>query len=126
MRPFNNLENTIPSDTYWKVQLVFIKVHAHTSLDSPLEYNQDQTPWRVKVDYGTLQQFVRYWNVIPEASRVDFFENIKKNNFCLSGAEGNTSGLLNGGGIADLPLRTLLAICQKLRKASFWETLLFH
>ena len=44
MRPFNNLEETIPSDTYWKVQLVCIKVHAHTSLDSPLEYNQDQTP----------------------------------------------------------------------------------
>ena len=70
MRPFNNLENTIPSDTYWKVQLVFIKVHAHTSLDSPLEYNQDQTPWRVKVDYGTLQQFVRYWNTWGIKSRL--------------------------------------------------------
>ena len=45
-------------------------------------------------------------------------------NFALSDAEDNTSGPLNRGGIADLPLlRTLLAIRQKSREPSFWEVM---
>ena len=48
---------------------------------------------------------------IPESSRFEFVEKFLANNFALSDAEDNTSGLLNRGGIADLPLlRTLLAI----------------
>ena len=40
-------------------------------------------------------------------------ETFLANNFALSDAEDNTSGPLNRGGIADLPLlRTLLAIHQ--------------
>ena len=36
----------------------------------------------------------------------------------------NTSGPLNRGGIADLPLfRTLLAIHKKSREPSFWEVI---
>ena len=51
---------------------------------------------------------------IPESSRLEFLEKFLGNNFALSEAEDNTSGPLNRGGIADLPLlRTLLAICQK-------------
>ena len=51
---------------------------------------------------------------IPESSRLEFLEKFLANNFALSEAEDNTSGLLNRGGIADLPLlRTLLAIHQK-------------
>ena len=51
---------------------------------------------------------------IPESSRVEFLEKILANNFPLSCVEGNTPGLLNRGGIADLHLlRTLLAIFQK-------------
>ena len=51
---------------------------------------------------------------IPESSRLKFLEKFLANNFALSDAEDNTSGPLNRGGIADLPLlRTLLAICQK-------------
>ena len=50
---------------------------------------------------------------IPESSRLEFLEKFSANNFALSDAEDNTSGLLNRGGIADLPLlRTLLAIRQ--------------
>ena len=50
----------------------------------------------------------------PESSRLEFKEKSLANNFALSDAEDNTSGPLNGGGIADLPLlRTLLAIHQK-------------
>ena len=57
---------------------------------------------------------------IPESSRFEFLEKFLANNFALSDAEGNTSGLLNRGSIADLPLlRTLLAIRQKSREPSF-------
>ena len=67
----------------------------------------------------------------PESSRLEFKEKFSANNFSLSDAEENTSGPLNRGGIADLPLlRTLLAIRQKSREPSFWEvmdsTLLFY
>ena len=48
---------------------------------------------------------------ITESSRFEFLEKFLANKFALSGAENNTSGPLNRGGIADLPLsRTLLAI----------------
>ena len=61
---------------------------------------------------------------IPESSRLEFLENFSANNFALSDAEDNTSGPLNRGGIADLPLlRTLLAIRQKSRQPSFWEVM---
>ena len=51
---------------------------------------------------------------IPKSSGLEFLEKFSANNFTLSDAEDNTSGSLNRGGIADLPLlRTLLAICQK-------------
>ena len=43
MRPSKDLENKTASNTYWRVQLVCIKVQAHKSLEPPLEYNQDQT-----------------------------------------------------------------------------------
>ena len=61
---------------------------------------------------------------IPESSRLEFLERFSANNFDLSNAEDNTSGPLNRGGIADLPLlRTLLAIRQKSREPSFWEVM---
>ena len=61
---------------------------------------------------------------IPESSRLEFLEKFLANYFALSVAEDNTSGTLNRGGIAGLPLlRTLLAICQKSREASFWEVM---
>ena len=41
---------------------------------------------------------------IPESSRLEFLEKFSANNFALSHAEDNTSGRLNRGGIADLPL----------------------
>ena len=61
---------------------------------------------------------------IPDSSRLEFLEKFSANNFALSDAEDNTSGPLNRGGIADLPLlRTLLAIYQKSREPSFWEVI---
>ena len=41
---------------------------------------------------------------IPESSRLELLEKFSANNFVLSDAKDNTSGLLNRGGIADLPL----------------------
>ena len=61
---------------------------------------------------------------IPESSRLEFLEKFSANNFALSDAEDNTSGPLNRGGIADLPLlRTLVANRQKSREPSFWEAI---
>ena len=57
---------------------------------------------------------------ISESSRFEFLEKFLANNFALSNAEDNTSGPLNRGGIADLPLlRTLLAILPKVPRAKF-------
>ena len=59
---------------------------------------------------------------IPESSGLQFLEKFLANNFPLSDAEDNTSGLLNRGGIADLPfLRTLTAIPQKSGDSNFCE-----
>ena len=61
---------------------------------------------------------------IPESSRFEVLQKFLANKFALSDAEDNTSGPLNRGGIADLPLlRTLLAIRQKSREPSFWEVM---
>ena len=61
---------------------------------------------------------------VPESSRLEFLQEFLANNFALSDAEDNTSGLLNGTGIADLPfLRTLSAIHQKSREPGFWEVM---
>ena len=63
-------------------------------------------------------------NKIPESSRLEFLEKFLTNNFALSDAEDNTSGSLNRGGIANLPLlKTLLAICQKCQESRFWEVI---
>ena len=59
---------------------------------------------------------------IPESSRLEFLEKFSANN--LLDTEDNTSGPLNRGSLADLPLlRTLLAICQKSRESSFLEVM---
>ena len=61
---------------------------------------------------------------IPEPSRLEFLEKFSAKNFALSDAKDNTSGPLNRGGIADLPLlRTLLAIRKKSQEPSFWEVM---
>ena len=58
----------------------------------------------------------------PESSRLEFKEKFSANNFALSDAEDNTSGPLNRGGIADLPLlRTLLAIQGPQKYPHHWK-----
>ena len=61
---------------------------------------------------------------IPKSSRWEFLEKFSANNLTLLDPEDNTSGPLNGGGIADLPLlRTLLTIHQKSQEPSLWEVM---
>ena len=51
---------------------------------------------------------------IPELSRLEFLGKFSANNIALSDPENNTSGSLNRGSIADLPLLgALLAVRQK-------------
>ena len=42
MKPSNYLENKTPSATYWRVHLVCKKVQAHSSLEPPMQYNQEK------------------------------------------------------------------------------------
>ena len=61
---------------------------------------------------------------IPELSRLEFLKKFSANNFVLSHTKDNTSGSLNRGGIADLPLlRTLLTIRQNSRERSYGEAM---
>ena len=61
---------------------------------------------------------------VPESSRLEFLEKFSGNNFALLDGEDNTTGPLNRGGIADLPLmRTQLAIRQKSRQSNFCEVM---
>ena len=64
MTPFNSLENKTPSDTFWKVQLVWMKLWAHSSLEQPLEYNQDQMPLANKVRYDLFNRLGSYRNIM--------------------------------------------------------------
>ena len=66
---------------------------------------------------------------IPESLKLEFLEKFSANNLVLSDAENNTSGQLNRGRIADLPLlSTLLAIHKTSREPSLSEVmaLLFY
>ena len=44
MKPSNNLEYKTCYDTYWRVQPICKKVPGHSSLEPPLEYNQNWMP----------------------------------------------------------------------------------
>ena len=58
---------------------------------------------------------------MSKSSRLKFLEKFLGNNFALSDAKVNTSGLFNRGGIVDLLLfRRLLAICQRSRGDVFF------
>ena len=139
MRRSNNLENKTVSDINWRDRLVYMKVPAHSSLEPPLEYNQDQTSWRcwwIKVCCDVFNHLGSYGNSMqfqissrretgkekPELPRLEFLETFSANNFALSNAENNSSRPT----IADWPLlRTLLAIPQKSWDPSFWEVIDF-
>ena len=96
MKPCNNLENKTPSYIYWRVQLVFKKVQGHSSVEPPLEYSQDQMPWKIIVCL-TFLTILRVTEIlcsfrlvlegetgkeIPESTRlVEFLEKILSKQF---------------------------------------------
>ena len=78
-----------------------MNVQAHSSLEPLLEYNLDQTPL---MNLFSLRPFEPSWELqkyyaiseekeIPELLRLYFLEKFLANNFALSDAENNTSGL---------------------------------
>ena len=110
-----------------------MKAQAHSSLEPPLEYNDDA---RFVVTFLTILGVTeilccfilllegKTGKEIPKSSRLELSEKVLIHSFALSDAEDNTSRPLNRRGIADLPLsRTLLAICQKSPQPSFWEVM---
>ena len=93
-------------------------------------------PWQIKVGYDLLNQLGSYMKI-----KQFYFSPRKKNwlrevwvvkisvlriffskRFASSEPQDNTSGSLNRGGIADLPLLgTLFAVLQKSQEPSFWK-----
>ena len=61
MKP-NNLENKTPEDTYWRAELIYMKIKAHSFLELPLEYNQDL--WQIKIHYDLFNHFGSYINIM--------------------------------------------------------------
>ena len=135
IRPLHNLKNKFPSDTYWRIQLVCMKVQAHSSLEPPLGYNQDQKPltsqgWfsTLSTNLGVIEILYSFRLVlkgkagkeIPVPSRSEFLEKFSWNNFALLDAEGNTSEALNRRGIADLSWnKNTISISPKFTRAKF-------
>ena len=70
MRPSNNLKNKTLSGTYWRVQLVSMKVQAHRFLEQPRKYDQDQTPLmnQGSGSYGNIRQFQQFQIQIRQIS----------------------------------------------------------
>ena len=115
-----------------------MKVQAHSSLETPLEYNQDQTSLMSQgslnflITLGVMEilySFIFFLEgktckEIPRSSKLEFLEEFLGNNFALSDAEDIASKLWKRRGIAYLPfLRTLFAIWLKSWKPSFWEVM---
>ena len=126
MKPSNNMENKTPSDTYWRVHWTTgIQLGPDTCDElrflvtflTILEITEILCSFKLVLEVQTGKE-------IPEPSRLEFLENFLANNFALSNAEDNNSGLLNRGVISDLPLlRTLSAIRQMFRELSSWEVM---
>ena len=114
-----------------------MKVQAHSSLEPQLETNQynhafdkSRLVMTFSTNLGVTEILCSFRLVlegeigkeIPESLKLEFLEKFLANIFTLSGAEDNTYGLLNRGGMADLLLlKTLLVFCQKSQEPSFWE-----
>ena len=87
---FQQPGNRIPSDTYWEVQLICIKVPTDSSSEPPLEHNNYQTSTRIQSVMtfwvtGTLCSFRlvlegKTTKEIPESARLEILEKIQQTN----------------------------------------------
>ena len=130
MKPSNNLENKTPSDTYWRAQLVCMKLQTHNFLEPQTDESRFVITFLTILGVMDILSSFRLvlkrktGKEISKSSRLEFLEKLLASDCALSDADDNTSGPLNRGGRADLPLsRTLLAICQKSREPIFWEVM---
>ena len=102
-----------------------MKVQAHSFLEPPLEYNQDQTLLIDLGSYGNIMQFqISFGRENRERDtrviKIGVIRKVLTNNFALSDAENITSRPLNGGGIANLPLfNFLIFLLKPSRDSSF-------
>ena len=94
MKPSNNLENKTPLGTYWRVELVCKKSQTNSSLEPPLENNQDQMlltnqglfflsilgVTEIMCSFKFLLEG-KTGKEIPESSRLEFLEKFSANNF---------------------------------------------
>ena len=71
MRPSNNLKNNTPSDTYWRVELVFMKVQNHSSSQPWLECGQDWTPL---MNQGFIKTLLSILGVTEYIVQLQFLE----------------------------------------------------
>ena len=141
MKPPNNLEKKILSDTYWRVQLVRMKVQAHSSLEPPLEYNHDQIPLmnQGKITFVTILVVIeilcsfrlvlerKIGKGIPKPSRLKFLEKILSNNFALSDAKNNTFQYVEWIRYSRFTfVENTISILPKIQRAKFiWSNRLF-
>ena len=65
MKYFKNLENKTPSDTYRRIQLLCKKVQAHSPLQQPLKYNQNQMPLTFLTILG-LTEILCSFRLVPD------------------------------------------------------------
>ena len=87
---FQQPGNRIPSDIYWEVQLICIKVPTDSSSEPPLEHNNYQTSTRIQSVMtfwvtGTLCSFRlvlegKTTKEIPESARLEVLEKIQQTN----------------------------------------------
>ena len=64
MRSSNSLENKTPSVTYWRVQLVFKKVLAHSSLEPHWNTIKTKCLRQIKVHYDLFIRLGSYGNIM--------------------------------------------------------------
>ena len=136
MRPFNSLENKIPLHTYWRVQLLYMKIKFLTVLrtttgieSGPYAFGKSRLVMTLLTNLGVteiLYSFIlalkcKTGKGILESSRLEFLEMFSASSNTLPDAEYNTSRLLNRGSITYLPLlRTPFIISPESQVSGKW------
>ena len=116
------MENKIPTGPYWRVQLLCKKVQAYTSLEPPLEYNQDEVTGILHIFKFVLEG--KSAKDKPGSLIWEFLKKFSAKKFILIDPDDNTSEQLNRESIADFSLRrALLAIHQKSREPRFLKVI---
>ena len=138
MKSSKNLENKTLWDTYWRVQLVCMNVQAHSSLEPPLEYNQDQTPLMNQVCcvFLTILGVIEICSFrlvlerktgkeIPEPSKIRVISKNFNEQFCFIKCRRQYLWALEKRWYCRYLCweHFYVAICQKPHKPSFWEVI---